>query len=81
MTSIDSDEQPVLNDDTLVRFIFQSLYESRDLDATIGDMLSLVGNFFDVSRVYIFENNEDNTHCSNTFEWCNTGIWPEKDNL
>ncbi len=81
MTSIDSDEQPVLNDDTLVRFIFQSLYESRDLDATIGDVLSLVGNFFDVSRVYIFENNEDNTHCSNTFEWCNTGIWPEKDNL
>ena len=36
---------------------------------------------FNVSRVYIFENDEDNTHCSNTFEWCNRDIPPEKDNL
>ena len=27
------------------------------------------------------ENNPENTHCDNTFEWCNEGIEPEKDNL
>jgi GAF domain-containing protein len=34
-----------------------------------------------VSRAYIFENNEDNTTCANTFEWCNVGISPEKEHL
>ena len=27
------------------------------------------------------ENSDDNTSCSNTFEWCNEGITPEKDVL
>ena len=44
-------------------------------------MLAFIGMRYNVSRVYIFENNEDNTHCNNTFEWCNQGINPEKDNL
>ena len=29
----------------------------------------------------ISKNDEENAHCSNTFEWCNVGIPPEKDNL
>lgn len=33
------------------------------------------------SLSYIFENNDDNTTCSNTFEWCNEGISCEIDNL
>lgn len=40
-----------------------------------------MGEQLNVDRVYIFENNADNTTCSNTFEWCNAGITPEKDNL
>ena len=80
-TRIDSDVQPTMNDDSLVRFVFQSLYESRNIDATIEELLSFIGTHFNVSRVYIFENNDDNTCCSNTFEWCNVGIHPEKENL
>ena len=80
-TDIDSDNHPIMNDDALMRFAFRSLYESRDVDATIGELLAIIGLRFNVSRVYIFENNEDNTHCSNTFEWCNREITPEKDNL
>ena len=34
-----------------------------------------------VSRVYVFENSDDNRFCSNTYEWCNVGITAEKDNL
>ena len=81
ITRIDSDSQETVNDDSLIRFVFQSLYESRDIDATIDELLSFIGTHFNVSRVYIFENNDDNTACSNTFEWCNEGISPEKDNL
>jgi len=80
-TRIDSEENPVINNDSLVRFVFRSLYESRDIDATIEELLAFIGSRFDVSRVYIFENNDDNTACSNTFEWCGEGVSPEKDNL
>lgn len=80
-TRIDSDEQPSLLGETLMRFVFHRLYESRDIDATIHELLAYIGTQFNVSRVYIFENNDDNTTCSNTFEWCNEGIQPEKDNL
>ena len=80
-TRIDSDEQPAMNDDSLLRFVFRSLYESQNTDATIEELISFIGTHFDVSRVYIFENNDDNTCCSNTFEWCNVGIPPEKENL
>lgn len=81
ITRIDSEGAPMLQDDTLVRFVFSSLYESRNLEATINELLAFIGNQFNVSRVYIFENNDDNTTCSNTFEWCNEGISPEKDHL
>ncbi|MBT28286.1 MAG: hypothetical protein CMO01_01405 [Thalassobius sp.] len=43
--------------------------------------LANLGEFLDVSRVYIFENNHD-THCTtNSFEWCNKGISPQIEDL
>ncbi len=80
-TPIDSNEQPGLANSSLVRAVFHQLSHSNDLEKTIQDVLALVGQRTNVSRVYIFENNDENTHCSNTFEWCNDGISPEKDNL
>ncbi len=80
-TRIDSDEQPGMADSSFVRYVFRRLYESSDTIGSIDDILSYVGQQLNVSRVYIFENNDDNTTCSNTFEWCNDGISPEKDSL
>lgn len=76
-TRIDSDESLAMNEEFMVRFVFRKLYESRDIDATINELLAYIGAQFNVSRVYIFENNDDNTECSNTFEWCNEGIEPQ----
>ncbi len=78
---IDSDEQSNIMDNSFIRFAFRVLYESNDIMTTVDELLSQIGKQFNVSRAYIFENNEDNTACSNTFEWCNEGIRPEKDNL
>ena len=78
---IDSDEEPGLADDNLVRYAFQRLYSSRNPEQSINDILELVGRKMNVSRVYIFENSDDNRYCSNTFEWCNEGIKPEIQNL
>ncbi len=81
LTRIDSGEQLPSDDASIIRFIFRRLYESRDIDATINELLAFIGTHFNVSRAYIFENNADNTACSNTFEWCNAGIEPQMDLL
>ena len=78
---IDSDEEPGLADDNLVRYAFQRLYASKNVEKSVNDILELVGRKMNVSRVYVFENSDDNKYCSNTFEWCNDGIHPEIQNL
>ena len=80
-TDIDSDHQPGLADGSFVQFVFHRLYESQDILSTIDELLRYVGTQLNVDRVYIFENNADNTACSNTFEWCNEGVPPEIDEL
>ena len=80
-TRIDSDDPSTITHASFERYVFRTLYESRDLDATINELLALVGNQFNISRVYVFENSDDNTECSNTFEWCNEGIVPQIDVL
>ena len=78
---IDSDEDPGLAEDNLVRYAFQRLYTSTNVEKSVNDILELVGRKMNVSRVYIFENSADNRFCNNTFEWCNDGIAPEIHNL
>ncbi len=80
-TRIDSDDEPSIAGNSFIRFVFSALYESQDLESTVDELLAHIGMQFNVSRAYIFENNDDNTTCSNTFEWCNQGVNPEIDNL
>lgn len=80
-TPIDSDNEATFSTDKLMQHTFQQLYSSGDIEQTINTMLNLVGRQMKVSRAYIFENNKQNTHCNNTFEWCNTGISKEIDHL
>ncbi len=65
----------------LIMRIFSLLYSGTDLNACINQALRFVGENFDVSRVYIFEDSEDGAYCSNTFEWCAKGVAPEIDEL
>lgn len=66
---------------SISEYIFRILYESKDRRASINAVMSLIGRHFNVSRVYIFEDSEDRSHTSVTFEWCNTGIEPQKQHL
>lgn len=81
MSVIDSDHEPGLAENSLVQYAFQRLYTSENVEAAINEILDLVGRKMNVSRVYIFENSDDNRFCSNTYEWCNDGIQPEIQNL
>ncbi len=78
---IDSDIQPGLANDNVVRYAFQKLYSSQNVEASIHELLAFIGGQLNVSRVYVFENSEDNRLCHNTYEWCNRGITPQIQNL
>lgn len=80
-TPIDSDSEPGLADSSLVQYVFQRLYSSHNVAESVNEILGLVGRKLNVSRVYVFENSDDNRFCSNTYEWCNDGIQPEIQNL
>lgn len=80
-TPIDSNQGPSMAESSLVRHAFQQLYSAEDVEKTIHDILALVGEKMNVSRVYVFENEEDGLYCSNTFEWCNHGFLPQKEFL
>ncbi|MBN1988183.1 MAG: PAS domain-containing protein [Bacteroidales bacterium] len=45
------------------------------------EVLTNLGQFTHASRVYIFENSTNLKFTTNTYEWCNTGIDPQKDTL
>lgn len=80
-TDIDSDEDTVAAQHSFVNYIFHKLYDSNDILQTLDDILAYIGDQLRISRVYVFENSEDNRACSNTLEWCGEGISPQKDNL
>ncbi|HKM28455.1 MAG TPA: EAL domain-containing protein [Anaerovoracaceae bacterium] len=67
--------------DVIVNEVFSIFYDAEDTVAAIERTLALLGKFFGISRVYIFEDTEDHQAVCNTFEWCAPGIPPEKDSL
>lgn len=81
-TRIDSYEETESNVELrLFEYVFRILYKSSNLDTAVNAILEVVGRQFDVSRVYIFEDEEDTDYCTNTYEWCNEGVRPEIGNL
>ena len=74
---IDSDQEPGMAEGNIVHYAFKKLYASGDVGQSIDEILALIGRKMNVSRVYIFENSEDDRVCSNTYEWCNEGIQPQ----
>lgn len=79
--AIDSDQRAAGGTNDLVSYVFQILYDSSDIDHAIQMILEIVGKRFDVSRAYVFENSEDGKYTDNTYEWCDEGVEPERDNL
>ncbi|MEG1072813.1 MAG: diguanylate cyclase [Oscillospiraceae bacterium] len=54
--------------------IFELLYTSKDFNVSINMALAAIGQQYHVSRVSIFENDNDNKTISNIYEWCNDGV-------
>lgn len=67
--------------DRIIEYVFSVLYDTAKVEDTIEQILEIVGRKFNVSRVYIFEDSEEGLYSTNTFEWCNDGISPQKNSL
>lgn len=78
---IDSDERGATKTSGFIQYVFQILYRAGNVEEAVESILEMAGRQFDVSRAYIFENDGENRYCTNTFEWCNTGIEPQIDKL
>lgn len=46
-------------------------------DPAIHNSLSVIGNYTNADRAYIFEYDFENNSCSNTYEWCAPDIAPQ----
>lgn len=66
---------------SFLEYILNLLCLSSDPRQSVSLALETIGKRFGVSSVYIFQNSEDDTECSNTYEWCAGGISPQKATL
>jgi len=76
-----SDENADQSIDFLPVRISAILMASRPFDEKLNEVLKTLGEYIDVSRVYIFENSDNNQKCKNTYEWVNQGVESQISNL
>ena len=55
----------------LIRYVFDRLCESGDVESTVQAVLELAGKQVNAGRAYIYESDPENSACFKTFEWCN----------
>lgn len=65
----------------LLSEIALELNSLESFNSRINSTLAKIGLHTNVSRVYIFEDDESGEETSNTFEWCNTSIGPQIEDL
>ncbi|MEG0507533.1 MAG: diguanylate cyclase [Longicatena sp.] len=66
--------QNIKSEHNIEEYIFELLYATKDFQVSINMALAAIGQYFHVSRVSIFENDDEMKKTTNIFEWCNTEI-------
>lgn len=61
-------------DTSMVSAIFDRLYETTDIRATLNTVLQLLGNQMQLDRCYILEIGDEEGTYNNTYEWCGDQI-------
>jgi len=81
MEKLKSEINKLLQQQEILADIAIELNSLDHFDIRINNALKKIGQHTDVSRVYIFEDQSGELATDNTFEWCNTGIEPQLDQL
>ncbi|MCB1144407.1 MAG: GAF domain-containing protein [Leptospiraceae bacterium] len=65
----------------IISGIAKAFIRNEEIDLAISSALAKIGKMSDASRAYVFEFHKDRILMSNTYEWCNTDVTPEINNL
>ncbi len=66
---------------TIASDVLNTFLETDDLNLAVNMILARAGEFFRVSRAYLFRYREEMTLLSNSHEWCADGVEPQIENL
>jgi len=69
-----------MRDIAIVTKLAIEITKNDDFDKQMNRALEIVGEYLQVSRAYIFINEDDGKSFSNRYEWCNEGIDSEFEN-
>lgn len=70
-----------MNSLRLIAEVAQALVGHKDFDSRLVNVLSRIGAWAKVSRVYVFLDDRSGKFTSNTHEWCASGIASQKNEL
>lgn len=70
-----------LKQQAIVSKISMNYNSLKEFEKKTNDAMRTIGEHTNVSRVYIFENSKNNELTSNTYEWCNSGVEPQINEL
>lgn len=59
----------------------ECLASDLSINDSLNKLLSIVGEYYQASRAYIFEIHKDENCLENTYEWCREGVSPQLHNL
>lgn len=62
-------------------YLFNILYQSKDIKISIDLILALIGERFNVSRCYFIKNSRDDQSFSDIYEWCVPDVTTVKDDF
>jgi len=62
--------------ENVLRRCISVIQESNDGSPLVNHLLSMLGEYYDGERAYIFEVNRDRRTVSNTYEWCSEDVIP-----
>ncbi|WP_249301922.1 sensor domain-containing phosphodiesterase [Qiania dongpingensis] len=82
MTQVETEKEKLkyaLDMENMVVECIRILYQGRDLDKAVDQVLRLVGEFLQAERTYIFSFKDD--MLNNDYEWCRQGVEPQKEML
>lgn len=57
------------------------LFEEPNIDKAVMEVLQMIGEFYQADRSYIFESEAEGMFWNNTYEWCEKGAIPQRDEL
>ena len=66
------------NDENVLLKALGVLQGAKDIASAINEVLEMIGEDFDVTKVFIYELVEEGKYYANTYEWCAEGIEPIK---